>query len=89
LSREREQDPEEAARNLTDAGILGQGLTLRSFDDAQALEVARLRLHTRDAGLSLGDRACLALAASPGLPALTVGCAWLGPGPGIEVRLIR
>lgn len=45
-------------------------------DQAQAEAAARLRSGTRRAGLSLGDRACLALAESPGLPALTCDRAW-------------
>jgi PIN domain nuclease of toxin-antitoxin system len=46
---------------------------------------------TRPLGLSLGDRACLALARRERLPALTADRIWLQAGTliGVEVRLIR
>jgi ribonuclease VapC len=83
------QDPGDAARALTDIGILGQGLIVRPLDGAQAVEIARLRPLIREAGLSLGDRACLALAGALGLPALTADHVWARLNLGLEVRLIR
>ncbi len=59
------------------------------FDDDLACESAALRLPTRRFGLSLGDRACLALAKREGLPALTTDHAWMDLDIGVEVRLIR
>ena len=46
---------------------------------------------TRSAGLSLGDRMCLALAIREGLPALTADRAWsaIAPAVGAAVNLIR
>ncbi len=41
-----------------------------------AEEAARLRALSKEAGLSLGDRFCLALARSLGVPALTTDRAW-------------
>ncbi len=52
------------------------GLTIIGHDEAQAFASARLRRSTRDAGLSLGDRACLALAEARGVPAMTADRAW-------------
>jgi ribonuclease VapC len=46
------------------------------FDEAQALEAGAFRRTTRHLGLSLGDRACLALARSRRLPCLTAEAAW-------------
>ena len=46
------------------------------FDEADALAAGMLRPVTRALGLSLGDRACLALAMKSGLPALTGDRAW-------------
>jgi ribonuclease VapC len=50
---------------------------------------ARLRTATRRAGLSLGDRACLALAESLQQPVLTTDRAWQSLSIGVEIRLIR
>lgn len=59
------------------------------FDVDQAVEVARLRGPTIKAGLSLGDRACLALAVARGLRALTADRQWVGLLPEVEVVVIR
>lgn len=83
------QDAEEAAQGLADAGILGEGLIVHTLDEAQAIEIAKLRPATRQAGLSLGDRACLALAATLELPALTTDHAWADLSLGTRVELIR
>jgi len=53
-------------------------LDIHSFDTDQAIATAALRATTRDRGLSFGDRACLALAASLGSVALTADRAWAG-----------
>ena len=60
-----------------------------AFDDAHAAEVAALWPRTRRAGLSLADRACLALAIDRGLPVLTADRAWAELGLPIDIRLIR
>ena len=61
------------------------------FDDDLAIRAALLLPATRSAGLSLGDRACLALASRSGIPALTADGAWAGVADviGIAVDLIR
>jgi ribonuclease VapC len=46
------------------------------FDRIQARRAASLRSTTRKLGLSLGDRACLALAAAEGVTALTCERIW-------------
>jgi len=51
-------------RLLTQAGVLGQSLMVRPLDETQALGNCSPAALTRDAGLSLADRACLALADS-------------------------
>jgi ribonuclease VapC len=56
-------------------------------DDAE--RSARLWSATKRAGLSLGDRACLALAARLRVPALTSDRSWAKLDVGVEVRLIR
>ncbi len=60
-----------------------------AFSDVHAAKVGELWRSTRRAGLSLGDRACLALAIERGLPVLTADRAWAGLGLPVEIRLIR
>jgi ribonuclease VapC len=59
------------------------------FDAELGRRTAGLRASTRSLGLSLGDRACLALAEHLHLPALTADQAWGNLAIGIEIRLIR
>ena len=59
------------------------------FDASQAALTAELLPKTRHLGLSLGDRACLALAASHECPAMTADGAWDELDLGIAIRLIR
>ena len=47
-----------------------------AFDEADAFACGMLRPLTRGAGLSLGDRACIALAMRLCLPAVTMDRAW-------------
>lgn len=83
------QPPEVTISALKSRGILGQTLVLHRFDDPLAQDVARLRPLTKALGLSLGDRACLALARRLALPALTTDRAWGNLQVGVEVRVIR
>ncbi len=61
------------------------------FDEAEALSTGLLRPATRAFGLSLGDRACLALALQRGLPVLTTDRAWRDiAGPlNVDIEVIR
>jgi PIN domain nuclease of toxin-antitoxin system len=65
------------------------GLEILPFTAVLAETTARLRSATRQAGLSLGDRACLALAALLGLPAVTADRVWPDLGLPIEIRVVR
>ncbi len=76
----------EAAARLELQGLPCQVV---DFDETQALEAAALRRTTRVRGLSLGDRACLALAKLRGLPVLTADRAWTQVDAGVEIVLIR
>lgn len=58
------------------------------LSENQALICAGLRGATRSRGLSLGDRACLALARERGLKAMTADSAWMGLTD-VEVVSIR
>ena len=61
------------------------------FDEALAYGAAMLLPPTKAAGLSLGDRACLALARRMGVKALTADRAWqrLARPLGIAIEVIR
>ncbi len=59
------------------------------FDNQQALSAAALRAPTSKYGLSLGDRACLALARKLSAPVLTADKVWGKLDLGIEIKVIR
>jgi ribonuclease VapC len=65
------------------------GCEICFFDDQQARVAAELIARTRPYGLSLGDRACLALAIQRKAAVYTTDDAWKNIGPGIQVNLIR
>ncbi len=88
----------EVAAKLVDGGtevgkahefIQRLGLMVISFDETDVVATARLRQRTRAAGLSLGDRACLALAQRYGVTAVTADREWQRVETGVEVLLIR
>jgi PIN domain nuclease of toxin-antitoxin system len=56
-------------------------------DIDQAIDAAMLRPSTQKAGLSLGDRYCLALARQLGCEALTTDRAWLKIAKEVDVRV--
>lgn len=64
-------------------------LDVSRFPMADAVSAATLRAATRHAGLSLGDRACLALALREQAPVMTADRDWLKVDVGVEVVLIR
>lgn len=67
----------------------GYALDVVAFDSVLAYASAKLYQSTRAAGLSLGDRACLALALQARLPVLTTDRVWSKIRTGGEVRQIR
>ncbi len=69
--------------------IAGTSVDTIGFDEELAFSAGALREPTRAHGLSLGDRACLALAQRLGVPALTADRQWSQLDIGVEVRLIR
>lgn len=64
-------------------------LRLVDFDHSQAVRAGELRAATRQLGLSFGDRACLALASSRGLKALTTDQGWRALAIGLEIEFVR
>ena len=67
----------------------GLGIDVVAFSAATATEAGLIRKSTRAAGLSLGDRACLALAVERGVPALTADKRWASIRTKAKVRQIR
>lgn len=65
------------------------GLKIRPFDEGLAITTGLLRRTTREHGLSLGDRACLALARRERAPLLTADRRWAALELGLVVQLIR
>lgn len=65
------------------------GLEIVDLDFKQAYQIGLLRPLTRHAGLSLGDRACLALAQQLALPALTTDRIWQNLAIDVKVQVIR
>lgn len=74
---------------LEEVGSLG--LRIEPFSALQAERAARLWDQTRELGLSLGDRACLALALAldKSAPVLTADRAWGGLHIGLDIQLLR
>lgn len=71
--------------------ILAMDIQVLAYDHAQPRLTAELRPLTRALGLSLGDRACLALAQARGAVALTADRAWtrLAPDCRVQVECVR
>jgi ribonuclease VapC len=59
------------------------------FDFALSIETGALIAKTSGVGLSLGDWACLAVAAREGIPAMTADRAWANLDIGVTIQLIR
>jgi ribonuclease VapC len=91
LSRvaDRGGDPARVARQMTDRGLLDGAITVEPFISADAIEIGRTRPLTREHGLSLGGRACLALSCRLELPAITADRTWSKLDADLELRQIR
>ena len=88
----------EVVAKLADAGVpaddlitalSGLGMEVVPFDETLSVAAGLLRTTTAHLGLSLGVRACLALAQARGLPALTADRAWRSLGIDLDVQTIR
>lgn len=77
-------DPRPVSAQLQAAGI-----EVVPFLPEHAALAAALVPVTQAAGLSLGDRACLALAMARGIPALTADRAWSVLDLPVDIRLLR
>ncbi len=70
-------------------GPLSRQLEVVPFDESQAVRAATLLPFCAPLGLSLADRACLALAAVRSIPVYTADRVWAKLDIGIDIRLIR
>ena len=81
------------AKNISidnlDNELAAVGLSFLSFDRQQASIAGSLWQQTKELGLSLGDRACLALAQQLDLPVLTADKIWQRLDIGASIQLIR
>jgi ribonuclease VapC len=82
-------DPRDVAERIG-VGIGEEAVIwIEALSAADCIEVAELRPITKGQGLSLADRACLALASRLGVPALTADREWAAADVAAEVHLIR
>ncbi len=65
------------------------GLEVAPFDEEQAFQTGLFYPKTQPFGLSLGDRACLALAHAKAATALTADRSWKDLNVGVRIQLIR
>jgi ribonuclease VapC len=79
-------DPQHVADSLQTSD---SPLILEPLTDADCVEIARLRPLTKAHGLSLADRACLALAKRLEIPVVTADRDWADLNLGATVQLIR
>jgi ribonuclease VapC len=79
-------DPQQVADSLQTSD---SPLILEPLTDADCVEIARLRPLTKAHGLSLADRACLALARRLEIPVVTADRDWADLNLGTTIQLIR
>jgi PIN domain nuclease of toxin-antitoxin system len=77
--------PETQIRTALD----GLGLEVHAFEEKSAYEAGMLRKATRAFGLSLGDRACIALGSRLSAQVLTTDRRWQNLKVGAKVRVVR
>jgi ribonuclease VapC len=83
------ESPEEIIKRLRDEGLLENSLEIIACNEEDAITIAKFRPLSKSAGLSLGDRACLALGKRLNLPVLTADKVWSSLSLGITINLIR
>jgi PIN domain nuclease of toxin-antitoxin system len=76
-------------REAAATAILGLISDVVAFDESLAILTGSLITGTQKLGLSLGDRACVALGIQTKAPVYTADRAWAKLDVGIEIRLIR
>lgn len=84
IARIAQEDPQGAMSR-----VLMLPFRIVNFDAGLAIDAGLLRSTTDKEGLSLGDRACLALARRNGAPAWTTDQPWAKVDVGVEIVLLR
>lgn len=88
----------EVATKLVERGMAGQqavalipelSVSIESFTAEDTITAADLRMQTRGQGLSLGDRACLALGLRLAVPVYTADRPWMRLDLPIGIKLVR
>lgn len=77
------------APNLVVDNLSALPVRVVAFDGVDAMIAASLLPATRHLGLSLADRACLALAGRRSLPVVTADRAWADLDIGLDIHIIR
>jgi PIN domain nuclease of toxin-antitoxin system len=77
-----------AAPALVSKAVASLDIAIVDFDSSLAESTGALRPQTRHAGLSLADRACLALAQRERVSALTADRVWASLSLGIDITVI-
>ena len=77
------------SQNAVQEALDDLGMPTVPFDEDQAFLAGMLRPVTRSFGLSLGDRACLALGMTRDLPILTADRNWTRIPLNLNLQLIR
>jgi ribonuclease VapC len=85
---ERGADPGDIAAELKERGLLGALLEVEQLTAEDAIAIAEMRSLTRERGLGLGDRACLALGRRLGVPVMTADRAWIEFEEAVGVQVI-
>jgi ribonuclease VapC len=83
------KSPGDVVQQLKAEGLLYQLLSLEPLTEEDCLEIARLRVVTQKYGLSLGDRAALALAKRLNAVVLTTDKIWAELDVGAKIEVIR
>ncbi|MGH7869335.1 MAG: type II toxin-antitoxin system VapC family toxin [Candidatus Dormibacteraceae bacterium] len=85
------EDPDLLLAEMKSDGLLGKAGALEVIDLTleDSVAIAKLRKESRSLGLSLGDRACLALSQRLNVAVFTADRAWLKLSIGISIEAIR
>lgn len=82
-------DPDLLTTQLIKQGILGSAIKILPLTEQDASAIGQLRPLTKKFGLSLADRACLALGLRLNLPVVTADQSWLKLKLGVTVKCFR